>query len=125
MVASGPRVPEADAIEFRRIVAAGKLLHRGAYRRQVIAKGFDQVAFHAIRISRLVAIGGPQLAIGIGQQSDRLTEQEYRRRHRLFAQPRRVSVAIGFALLRPMLRAFTRAVGPATTRPSVKAVSAG
>jgi hypothetical protein len=95
--------------------------------RQVVTEGFDQVAFHANRISRLVDIGGPQLAIGIGigQQPDRLTAQEYRRRHRPFAQPWRVGIPVGLALSRPMLRAFTRAAEPATARPSVKAVSAG
>ena len=71
--------------------------------RQVVTEGFDQVAFHANRISRLVDIGGPQLAIGIGigQQPDRLTAQEYRRRHRPFAQPWRVGIAVSLTFLPP------------------------
>ena len=65
----------------------------------MITEGFGQIAFHATRIGRLVTISGPQLAIVVRQQPDRLAEQEDRRRHGLFTQPRRIGIPIGLAFL--------------------------
>jgi hypothetical protein len=104
---------KADAVELGWLISCRQFLHRSPDLRQVIAKSLDQITFHANRIGGLIAISGPQLAIRIGQQRDRLAEQEHQRRYMLLSDPRGVSIAVGLALLRPMLRAFTRAAEPA------------
>jgi hypothetical protein len=93
--------PKADAVELGRLISCRQFLHRSPDLRQVIAKSLDPIAFHANR-------SGPQLAIRMGQQRDRFAEQEHQRRYMLLSDPRRVSIAVGLALLRSMLRAFTR-----------------